>query len=180
MKTTNTNKRQTPTATSPVATNATPPVIVLSLFHSGLGIVRSLSRTGVRVIGLSAHPTIYGAFTRLCEVRNAPDSQEQSEKLAHLLQRTATDLKGAIIFPTRDADLWFLDRFRSVLEPLYRLAVPPRQTLQHIMNKDSLMEIARNAGIATPLTLLVDRRSALNLAADKIGFPCILKPVSAI
>src|SRR5215467_8491991 len=75
-----------------------PPVIVLNLFYSGLGIVRQLSGTGVRVVGLSAHPEIFGNFTRLCEVRRAPNSQEQPEQLLRFLQRAGPELQGGIIF----------------------------------------------------------------------------------
>src|SRR5262249_6809935 len=93
-----------------------PPVIVLNLFHTGLGIVRQLAGTSVRVLGLSADRRIYGNFTNSCEVRQAPDSQLRPEQLAEFLMRAAVDFSGAVIFPTRDADLLFLDRFREDLE----------------------------------------------------------------
>ena len=92
-----------------------PPVIVLNLFHSGLGIVRQLSGRGIRVVGLSAHPRVYGNYTRLCEVCFAPDSQDQPEELVAFLLCAALHLRGAVIFPTRDADvlglLVFLQHF---------------------------------------------------------------------
>src|SRR6202035_1814639 len=115
-----------------------PPVVILNMFYSGLGIARDLAGRGVRVIGLSADRKVYGNFTRLCEVRFAPNSQENPEELAEFLLRSSNDLWGAVIFPTRDADVLFLERFRSELEPRYRLAIPPSRCLRRTINKYEL------------------------------------------
>jgi predicted ATP-grasp superfamily ATP-dependent carboligase len=157
-----------------------PPVIVLNLFYSGLGIVRQLSGTGVRVVGLSAHPEIFGNFTRLCEVRRSPNSQEQPEQLLRFLQDAALELKGGIIFPTRDADVLFLDRFRSELELLYRLPIPPREVLRRVLDKDTLARTAMTAGISVPRTATVTNLTELMRESEYVGFPCILKPVRSI
>src|SRR5215831_10749206 len=61
------------------------PVIILNLFYTGLGIARDLAGCSMRVVGLSAHPKIFGNFTRLCEVRSAPNSQERPEALKEFL-----------------------------------------------------------------------------------------------
>src|SRR5262245_2330405 len=117
-----------------------PPVVILNMFHSGLGIARQLRGTGARVVGLSADPKVYGNFTRLCEVRRAPNSQEEPEHLAEFLMGAASELRGAVIFPTRDADVLFLDQFRSTLEPLYKLAIPSRPALCRVIDKAVLAE----------------------------------------
>ncbi len=163
-----------------IAAVESPPVIVLNLFHSGLGIVRQLSGSGVRVVGLSAHPRIFGNFTRLCEVRFAPNSQGEPEQLADFLLRAVSDLRGAIIFPTRDADVLFLDRFRSELEPYYRLAIPPRQVLFRVMDKAALADVASAAGIPAPRTTVVSNGAQLHRAAETVGFPCVVKPLSSV
>jgi len=157
-----------------------PPVVVLNLFYSGLGIIRQLSGTGVRVVGLSANHEIFGNFTRLCEVRRAPNSQEQPEQLLRFLQDAAPELHGAIIFPTRDADVLFLDRFRPELEQLYRLPIPSRDVLGRVLDKDTLAKTAMNAGISVPRTATVTNFTELMRESQYVGFPCILKPVRSI
>jgi D-aspartate ligase len=171
------NIRLNPTVEASVAL---PPVIVLNLFHSGLGIARQLVGKGVRVLGLSAHPRIYGNFTRLCGVRAAPDSQEHPREMADFLLRLSSDLGGAIIFPTRDADVLFLDRFRADLEPFYSLAIPPRHVLFHIIDKAALAKTAMEAGIPVPRTTLVANRAQLQPGAEKVRLPCVVKPVSSV
>lgn len=153
-----------------------PPVIVLNMFHAGLGIARQLSHTGVRVVGLSADPHIFGNFTRSCEVRSAPNSQDSPQQLLEFLLHLATELEGAIIFPTRDADILFLDRFRADLEPFYKLAIPPRQVLFRTIDKSALSQAARAANIPIPLTAAVSDKAQLNRAIHAIGLPCVVKP----
>ncbi|MGE5207038.1 MAG: hypothetical protein ACM3PW_15605, partial [Chlamydiota bacterium] len=157
-----------------------PTVLILNLFYSGLAIARQMAGRGVRVVGLSAHPRIYGNFTRFCEVRSAPNSQEHPEALAEFLLQATPELQGALIFPTRDADVLFLDRFRHELEPFYRLAIPERELLQRVMDKSSLVATAKAAGVPVPRTAVVSDASQLEQAAGEVGFPCVVKPVRSV
>jgi D-aspartate ligase len=159
---------------------ASPPVVILNMFYSGLGIARDMAGKGVRVVGLSADRKIYGNFTRLCEVRWAPNSQEEPEELAAMLLKLSSELEGAVIFPTRDADVLLLDRFRDVLSPHYQLAIPPSDCLLRVMNKHALAVAAQGAGIPVPRTTLVSSRANLAGVKNEVGFPCVLKPVFAV
>jgi D-aspartate ligase len=156
-----------------------PPVMVMNMFYSGLGIARALAGRGVRVVGLSAHPHIYGNFTRLCEVRAAPNSYERPESLVDYLLEAVPELEGAVIFPTRDFDVLFLDRFRSELAPHYRLAIPPRACLSQVLDKAALSALARSAGVPTPRTLVVRDADELERLRHQIPFPCVVKPVQS-
>lgn len=162
----------------PVSGRACPPVMILNMFYSGLAIARQLAGKGMRVVGLSADRSVYGSFTRLCEVRRAPNSKDDPEGLKEFLLRAA-DLEGAVIFPTRDADVVFLDRFRSQLQPRYCLAIPPADCLRRTIDKHELARIALDAGIPVPRTLQVDSAEELNRFSEEVGFPCVVKPVSS-
>jgi D-aspartate ligase len=155
-----------------------PPVLILNMFYSGLAIARQLSGKGMRVIGLSADHRTYGNFTRLCEVRRAPNSKDDPEGLAEFLLRT-TEFQGAIVFPTRDADVMFLDRFRSQLERMYCLAIPPADCLRRTVDKRELARVAQAATIPVPRTLRLSSADELSRVPDEVGFPCVVKPVSA-
>ncbi len=157
---------------------AKPPVIIMNMFYSGLAIARDLAGTGVRVIGLSADPKAYGNYTRFCEVRTAPDSQSEAEQLAAFLVKSAAELKGAVIFPTRDADVVFLDRFRDELKD-YHLSIPPREALMRALDKGALVQAAQVAGVAAPKSLVAHNAKELADVPTAIGFPCVVKPVSS-
>src|SRR5205807_564855 len=155
-----------------------PPVIIMNMFYSGLAIARDMAGTGVRVIGLSADRNAYGNFTRFCEVRSAPDSQSQPGELVKYLVNAAGELRGAVIFPTRDADVVFLDRYRDELKD-YRLALPSQSSLSRVLDKGALVEAAQAASVPVPRTFVVHAKNDLPLVAEKVGFPCVVKPVSS-
>lgn len=157
-----------------------PPVIILNLFYTGLGIARDLAGRGLRVVGLSAHRKIYGNYTRFCEVRFCPNSQQEPEKLLEYLLQAGGELHGAVIFPTCDADVVFLDRFRSELEPYYRLSIPPHDTFLRTVDKYSLVRVAMQAGVPVPRTAVITRGEHLSHVADRVGFPCVVKPISSV
>ena len=170
----------TPVATTekPKQPATPPPVIIMNMFYSGLAIARDLAGTGVRVIGLSSDPKAYGNFTRTCEVRSAPDSQSEPEKLAAFLQQAAGELKGAVIFPTRDADVVFLDRYRDELKD-YRISIPPRSALIKALDKGTLVQCAQVAGVPVPRSLVAHNLEELKKVPAELSFPCVVKPVSS-
>jgi D-aspartate ligase len=157
-----------------------PAALVLNLFYSGLAIARDLAPHGVRVIGLSANRKIYGNFSRFCETRFIPDTQESPDDLAKVLLDYAPELQGSIIFPTRDADVLFLDRYREALEPYYCLNIPPRDVLMRVLNKYELVRAAIRAGVPVPRTALVSSHAELRDVETNVGFPCVLKPVQSV
>jgi D-aspartate ligase len=155
-----------------------PPVLIMNMFYSGLAIARDLAGTGIKVIGLSADRNAYGNFTRFCEVRQTHDSQSEPEQLAKYLQSVAGELEGAVIFPTRDADVVFLDRYREQLKS-YRTSIPPRDSLPRVLDKASLVEAAEIAGVPAPMTMVVRSQTDVEKVGAQVGFPCVVKPVSS-
>ena len=157
-----------------------PPVLILNMSYSGLGIVRSLATRRMRVVGLSADTKACGNSTRLCEVRSAPDSQNQPEELIKYLLRSAEEFRGAVIFPTRDADVLLLDRYRKQLQPHFRLAIPPHESYCAVVDKHNLVKVAAEVGVPVPRTALLETARDLFRIQDAVGFPCVLKPVSSV
>ena len=113
-----------------------PCALVMNMYYTGLGIARSLGEHGVPVIGLTAQRRIYGRFTRYAKTVHCPDSRNEPEKLlAFLLRLSGRIGHRSVIFPTRDDDLVFLDRFRRELEPKFVLAAPGGAVLQACLDK---------------------------------------------
>ena len=160
-------------------TGVQPPVLIMNLFYTGIAIARDLAGRGLRVIGLSAHRDGPGNHTRLCEVRSSPNSQEHPEKLLEFLLDAADELRGGVIFPTRDFDVLFLDRYREALGTHYRLAIPPCETLHRVVDKYALACAAQQAGLPVPKTMILRGEEELDQVTKEIGFPCVAKPVSS-
>jgi predicted ATP-grasp superfamily ATP-dependent carboligase len=151
----------------------------MNMFYTGLGIARSLGERGVPVIGLSAQ-RIYGNYTRYARVLDAPDSRNAPEALHRFLLDRADEFGlWPIIFPTRDDDVAFLDRFRTDLEERYRLIIPPVDALRVCLSKWETYEAALQVGVSVPRCWTVENEAGLEQVASEAEFPCVLKPVTA-
>jgi predicted ATP-grasp superfamily ATP-dependent carboligase len=152
----------------------------MNMFYTGLGVARSLGEADVPVIGLSAHRNTYGNFTRYARIRACPDSRHEPERLLDFMIRLGNSFpEPSILFPTRDDDVLFLDRFRERLSECFILVLSPPEPLRTALDKWETYRFARAAGMAVPGTWQVESPEDLDRAASEARFPCVLKPVSA-
>lgn len=157
-----------------------PSAVVMNMFYTGLGIARSLGRHNVPVVGLTAQRGVYGNFTRFAKTVYCPDSRREPEALLAFLQNLARDLgHRAVIFPTRDDDVVFLDRFREELEPHFILTVPRHSAVSACLNKWETYQWAERAGVATPKCWLIEKEQDLQRVLPEVTYPCVLKPLAA-
>lgn len=158
-----------------------PPVaIVMNMFYTGLGVARSLGEQGISVIGLTSHRGTYGNFTRYAKVRSCPDSREQPEALLHFLLCLGEEIaREGIIFPTRDDDVLFLDRYREELGRCFTLVLPSSTALDACLNKWETYRWAKAVGVPTPQCWSVNGKEDLLGIAGELRYPCVLKPISA-
>lgn len=158
----------------------TPVAIVMNMFYTGLGIARSLGEHGIAVIGLTSHHGIGGNFTRYAKVRFCPDSRQEPDALLAFLLALGEELPGlAIIFPTRDDDVIFLDRCRAQLRSRFILALPDSPALGACLDKSETYRCAQSSGLPAPRCWTVASADDLLRILPELTFPCVLKPVSA-
>jgi predicted ATP-grasp superfamily ATP-dependent carboligase len=152
----------------------------MNLFYTGLGIARSLGERGVPVIGLSAHRSAYGNYSRYLRMVRSADSSKEPEVLLRQLLDLGRELgHRSVLFPTRDSDLVLLDRFRHELEPHFLLVMPGADALERCLNKWETYRYAMDAGVPVPRSWLIQSHENLRQAADQVTYPCVLKPLSA-
>jgi D-aspartate ligase len=157
-----------------------PNAVVMNLFYTGLGIARSLGEAGIPVIGLTARRGAYGNFTRRARTVFCPDSREEPEALLAFLTGMGRELGGrSVIFPTRDDDLVFLDRFRSELAPYFSAVMPESAALRACLDKWETSLSAQRAGVAAPRSWRIETAGDLERVIGEVGYPCVLKPLSA-
>ncbi len=158
-----------------------PPAVVLNLHETGLGIARSLGRRGVRVIGVGAAPAAPGTATRYATVRAAPDSRTEPEALVAFLEALGAELgERAVLFPTNDADLACLDRYRARLSRYFVLDVPAPALFHAITDKARLSALARAHGLGAPVTRHVNALAELDAQAAELVYPAVIKPVDTM
>ena len=97
--------------------------MVLNTHYSGLAVARDLAPLGIRVIGLTAIPSLHGNRSRWLEYRAAPDSLTEAEGLLDFLLALADELGArAVLLPTRDHDINFIDQHRDKLDERFMIA----------------------------------------------------------
>jgi D-aspartate ligase len=157
-----------------------PIAVVMNLFYTGLGIARSLGERGVPVIGLTAHRDAPGNLSRYLKAHRCADSVAHPELLIDQMITLGRQIgRRSVVFPTRDADLVFLDRYRKQLEPLFHLVIPSREALELCLDKWQTVRAASKAGVESPGTWIVHGDVDLERLRAEITYPCVLKPQSA-
>lgn len=152
----------------------------MNMFYTGLGIARSLGEQGVPVIGLTSQRGVYGNFTRYAKAVLCPDSRNEPEALLKYLIGLGKEIgHRSVIFPTRDDDVVFLDRFRSELEPYFILTVPKSSALNVCLSKWETFLLARRTHVPTPKCWSVDGEEELRQVLPEITYPCVIKPVAS-
>src|SRR5262245_48056158 len=127
-----------------------PPVFVMNVYYSGLGIARSLYGCGVDVFGLSSESDAPGMSSGFFKAIYAvPNGRDEPDLLCQrLLELGAKHTHPPVIFPTRDFDVLFLHQYRRQLTRFYRL--PDDRGLSSLMDKLQLANVARNLNMASP------------------------------
>jgi D-aspartate ligase len=157
-----------------------PMAIVMNMFYTGLGIARSLGEQGVAVIGLSSSPGVYGEFTRYAQIRRCPDSRNEPEALLAFMRELGKELAHrAIIFPTRDDDVLFLDANRAELATWFELVIPPAAVVKASLDKWETWQWAQRSGVPAPKCWLIERKDDLQSVLPEIEYPCVLKPIAS-
>ncbi len=154
--------------------------VVMNMFYTGLGIARCLGERRIPVIGLTAQHGVYGNFTRCAKTLFCPDSRREPEALLSFLIRMGQSLtRRAVLFPTRDDDLVFLDRFRDELMPYFSLVIPDAAVLAACLDKWETYQWAERAGIPTPKSWFLRGPESLTRVLPNVTFPCVLKPLAS-
>src|SRR5947207_192028 len=152
-----------------------PGAVVVGGDYQGLGIVRSLGRRGVPVCVVDDEHSI-ARFSRYAthsvSTASLRDERQTVEILLDVGHRL--DLKGWVLYPTRDETVAAFARERAALSEWFRVPTPGWKTMQWVWDKRNTYRLAREIGIATPQTWYPRERQDLDeIRADG---PFALKP----
>lgn len=154
------------------------PAVVLSLYYSGLALVRSLGRKGVPVYAMDHTVTNVGLYSKYAQRYICPDPKIQPDKLLKCLKKLRQ--KAAcrpVLFPTGDEYVLFVSRNRGKLDKDFEIVMADRQVQEDLVSKSGLHEIAIRAGIPEPQTFIIKSPNELSYVSEEMSYPCILKPV---
>lgn len=142
---------------------------------TGLQTARILSERGVPVIAIASNPDHYCCQTNVCQ--QIIKANVKSEEFISALEMLGPDLaQRAVLFPCTDMSVLLLSRHRQRLAPYYHMALPEPDVVEMLMDKVRFYTYAQDKGLPIPGTHFLRTRADAELAAQKLDFPCILKP----
>ena len=149
--------------------------VVIGGDYQGLGIVRSLGRKNVPVCVIDDENSIarYSRYTtHAIAVKSLREERETADTVLEIGRRF--DLKGWVIYPTRDETVAALARYRPMLAEFFRVPTPHWDTIQWAWDKRNTYRLASELGIPTPRTwYLHDVAELEQISADP---PFAIKP----
>jgi D-aspartate ligase len=154
---------------------STPGAIVIGGDYQGLGIVRSLGRHGVPICVIDDEHSISRYSRYVKHSAHVPDLRNGDAIIQELLAIGARlNLKGWVLFPTRDEVVAAISRNRARLTSWFRVPTPCWETIHWVWDKRNTCEIARKLQIPIPETWTP-------LTVEQLGqittpFPLAVKP----
>jgi predicted ATP-grasp superfamily ATP-dependent carboligase len=145
---------------------------------SALAVVRSLNSAGMSVTvireadrySLAAHSRHANRVVTLPRVEQRPDLY-----LDGLLQELETGSYD-ILIPTTDSAIAAIRSRRDRIERAVRLALPPDEALIGAQDKQVTVERATANGVCVPQTSVFASPAEVHAAADRLEYPCVVKP----
>lgn len=157
--------------------NETAVAYVLGMDSNGLGIVRSLGREGIPVVAVDFRPSAPGLKSRYCRPLLTPNPAAEPEGVLKVLtEQSKTHREKALLYPTSDAYVLVVSRFRHALSRNFLFAMPSESLLESIVNKCKLYELAEQIGIPYPTTRYPESIGDVERVKDEIEYPALIKP----
>lgn len=161
----------------PPAPSDAPTAFVLSLWHPGLGAIRSLGRAGVPVIGLDPTLTLSGSVSRYCTPLKCPDPNTRPELLVEFLLEQASRLEQpGVLSPASDGFVLFMSRHRDALRDHFRFNLPAPDVVEASVSKRKLYELAERVGVAHATTFYPEMLDDVYRIRHELEYPVYIKP----
>lgn len=155
-------------------------VVVAASGHAqrmSLAMVRSLGRGGAHVTLGSSRRRGEALHSRYCHAHMAyPRPGKDPEAFARALAEQLQAGRYDVLLPAADDVNLAISRHRDLIEPHVRMALPEAASLLAAHDKLEAIRIAAALGIAVPRTHAPADERELREIAQKLDYPCVLKP----
>lgn len=143
--------------------------------YQGLGIARSLGRRGIPVTVLDDERSIAGVSRYVQRSHRVPALRTADETVEALVEvGERLDLRGWVLFPTREETVAAISMNRDRLGSLYRVPTPPWETVRRAWDKRETYGLASRLGVAVPRCWFP--RSEADLVDVDTSAPVVIKP----
>jgi D-aspartate ligase len=159
----------------PEGSSATIGAVVIGGDYQGLGIVRSLGRRNIPVCVIDDEASVARYSRHTTHAIGVPSLRDEQETVNILLRvGQELNLRGWVLFPTRDETVAAIARHRSVLSPFFRVPTPDWTTTQWVWDKRNTYHLSAQLGIPVPRTWYPANVGELEQLA--LAPPLVIKP----
>ncbi len=152
-------------------------VLTLGNFRHTVTVIRSLARAGHEIIVGRDSGRTFTQFSRYTkEVWDHPQPEHEPEFISSLVTFLRSRPDIGFVFPIGETFLECISRNMDLFPPQARIVMPNPSTLQACLDKNRMYGIIEDLGIPLPASARAGNPSELFAAAERVGFPCIVKP----
>ena len=149
--------------------------LVLGMYETGLGVVRSLGQTGIAVYGLDYHKDI-AFYSKYCKAGICPHPIEQEAEFISFMVSFAKKFSfKPVLYITSDAFLMTVSRNQSTLKSYYLFDLVSDELMCKIVNKYEQYKLVQQAGAPLPLTYTFENLDQLDTLKNGLPYPIIIK-----
>jgi len=142
----------------------------------GLQTARILAGHDIPVIGIASNLRHHACRTNVCEKILQADTNDESLIQTLISLGTALTAK-AVLYPCHDQCVWLISCNRAALTDWYFIMLAEADKIETLIDKDTFYTFADELGLAVPQTFVLRCQDDADAAAQKLKFPCVVKPV---
>lgn len=149
--------------------------------RAGLAVVRSLGRAGYAPVVVSRERRSLGGASRYASAAvPVPDPLRHGDEFRTAVVEIVRQFGARVVVPvTEPSCLALLDAEPSLHGAI--VAGPSLAAFRAISDKEHMLSVASEVGLATPAQIRLDRATDLATAAlDRLRFPVVLKPARSV
>lgn len=147
---------------------------------SALAFIRSLGRRGDHVVAADAASPSAGMRSRFAAARvRYPSPTDDPAATGDALVRAAHDHRIDLIVPITDELILSLRDRLGELPAGCQVAMPDAVAARTANDKRATVDLAASLGIPVPESVPAETREATRSAADRLGYPVVLKPMTS-
>lgn len=154
------------------------PAVLLDVNLQALKVIRSLGRKGIPVIGVVPKKGRWEQSSRYCDIRVCEHARDNNAQLRDYLIHLAKEFDTKpVLIPMQDDNVLFVCRFKDELQQYYHFLVADPETMEKLVSKSGLRELADQCNIQQPATYSPRTISELENLVGHVNYPALIKPI---
>jgi D-aspartate ligase len=154
-----------------------PPVVVASVFQTGLNLMRDLLRHGVRTVGIDCIAEHEGFLSRYGKSHLCPNPDTHPDEwVAFMIEIAQGFGTRPVIIPAADQFVSAIAAHADVLKEHYIFSLESVALQAALATKEQQYALARQHGLPIPNTVYIQSTAEMEQFASTARFPCLIKP----